>query len=304
VHLLPPVELEDLHAALLAELDPAHPRNRYARWWHPERPWTAELLVQAAKAVAKAVDRPLTLVRFVELTQIHRCHVYRCLEGGWTELVDRAGIEPALRGRRIWTAERLLEEFDRVAHRVERIPTLCEFRALAGCDWKTLVETLGPKPAIVARYTAWLAEHGLDSPVRAHPTPARYPSETVVKGKWTRERLIAAARTADRASPDPLTRPLFCELAEVSDYTIYRLFPRGWFELVTTARIRPAPTARRWTDDALLTAYHALHAKLGRHPTANELRRHADVSHNTYRKRFGGVRELRERYAEWLRDSG
>ncbi len=260
-------------------------------------PWTPDLLIDAARETEKH-ESPLTRIRFEAITGITRKLVRQHFAGGWEELVDRSGIDGCIVRRRFWTDDSLLREYDRVVRLLGRIPTQLEFEARSETTRQNLALRFGNKAAVVDRYTRWLQENDLDFPTRPESFPPRYPDE-VVKGTWTRERLIAAARTADRASPEPLSLPRFCEAAEVSNFTVYRLFPSGWTDLVQTAGIRVNATARRYTDDELLHLYHDLQQRLGHHPTANQLRRLLPVSNTTYRNRFGNMGELRQRYDEW-----
>lgn len=293
-------------AAVLTEIpnfpqdDPNWIGYRYAGFFQRGgSEWTPELLIEAVKA-ADRIESPLSRVRFLQITGISGTVIPKHFAGGWAELVDRAEIEWCFRARRYWTEEALLAEYHRVVGTLGRLPTLIEFEALSQTTRQTL-RRLGNRAEVVDRYHAWRKANGFEFPTAPEgPAPERYLGEDVVKGTWTRERLIAAARTADRASPDPLSMPRFCEVAEVSNFTIYRLFPEGWGDLVRTAGIRENSRAKRHTDDDLLRLYHELKQQLGRHPTANQLRRLASVSHTTYRNRFGGMRELRERYEEWL----
>lgn len=279
-------------------LDPASPEFRYRQWRArgSGQPWPRHLLVAAARAVAARHDRPLTILRFEGLTGIDRRHVYRQFDGGWTELVNEAGIEPAPRGRRIWTDERLLGEFDRLTCRIGRLPTLLEFNRLAACSSQTLKGAFGTKPHIIARYDAWLAEHGLDRPTEPEE-PELLDTEPE---PWTRESLIAAARGLAAALDRPLPHRVFRERTGVTDGDLRRAFPKGWRQLQRAADLPPDPVANRFTNDDLLADYHALTQHLGRPPKVAEIAARCRASLNTYRNRFGSQRALRARYAEWL----
>ena len=59
---------------------------------------------------------------------------------------------------------------------------------------------------------------------------------------WTRERIVEAAKKADRKGNGPLSLSDFCRRCKIHDYYIYRLFPEGgWTEIRQLAGIARHP---------------------------------------------------------------
>ncbi len=119
--------------------------------------------------------------------------------------------------------------------------------------------------------------------------------------RWSRNRLLAAARGAAELLGSPLGVHPFLQHVGTTTSTLYRFFPAGWHDLLREAGLEPLPpgTTRQWTDDELLAEYDRVHESLGRHPTLAELGRLATPSRSTFLNRLGGKAEIEDRHGQW-----
>lgn len=122
------------------------------------------------------------------------------------------------------------------------------------------------------------------------------------KQRWTRTSLVEAVKHAVEELGWPLTIHEFLGFVGTASNTIYRHFPRGWYDLLDEAGIEPVargmPT--KWSDEELLAEYDKVHAKFGRHPTLNELDTWAGPSACTFKNRLGRKAEMERRYEDWV----
>jgi len=122
----------------------------------------------------------------------------------------------------------------------------------------------------------------------------------------TRETLIAAARKAAEEHGDDLTRADFQRISGISPHHIYRLFPEGgWKEVRRKAGLGVHPRYRGepLDDDQLLAEFHQVTKSLGVIPTWAVFAARADISSETIRRRFGGIKGTLKRYKSWLEDN-
>ena len=119
---------------------------------------------------------------------------------------------------------------------------------------------------------------------------------------WTRERIVEAAKKADRKGNGPLSLSDFCRRCKIHDYYIYRLFPEGgWTEIRQLAGIARHPRDKDpMSDEQLLQEFHRVILKLGALPSWPRFAFLATVSSKTMQKRFGSRGRLLERYRDWL----
>jgi hypothetical protein len=97
--------------------------------------------------------------------------------------------------------------------------------------------------------------------------------------KWTRERIIQAAKQAAAGRNPPLSVPVFCRRSGVKPYHIYRLFPSGWTEVREYAGIPRNPKDNApITDEQLLQKFHRVVCEIGAIPTSNRFEALAHVS--------------------------
>ncbi len=122
------------------------------------------------------------------------------------------------------------------------------------------------------------------------------------EGKFTREQIVEAARGAGQKAGGVLSRSEFTRLTGISEHHVYNLFPEGgWTEVGRLAGLERHPQHNEAVSDAdLLAEFHRVASALGKIPTWPVFSSRADVSAETLRKRFGGIRGTLARYAAWL----
>jgi hypothetical protein len=119
----------------------------------------------------------------------------------------------------------------------------------------------------------------------------------------SRDDIIAAAKAAAvQNGTTTLSRNDFERLTRISQYHIYRHFPDGgWSEVVRLAGLNQHPLHHEAvSDEDLLREFHSVASRMGRVPTWHQLGSRASFSPDTFRKRFGGLSGMRERYRVWL----
>ena len=76
--------------------------------------------------------------QFVRSTGISEYQIYRLFAGGWSEVLQRAGLDRHPLDRDPLSDESLLQEFHRVASELQQIPTWQRFNALASISAGTV----------------------------------------------------------------------------------------------------------------------------------------------------------------------
>ncbi len=122
------------------------------------------------------------------------------------------------------------------------------------------------------------------------------------KGGWTKKQMVRVAKKALEELGWPLTCYGFLAYAGIRSPTLYRVYPRGFHDLLDDAGIEPAKPGLpvKWSDDQLLADYGRIAEELGRYPTVVELDQMAEASQATYRLRIGRKGQIIKRYEEWV----
>src|ERR687889_632601 len=113
----------------------------------------------------------------------------------------------------------------------------------------------------------------------------------------SRDTVIRAAKRAAQEAGSGLSRPKFEQQTGISQYHIYKLFPGGWSEVKQLAGLNPHPMDQQaLTDEELLAEFHRVTTALGDIPTWARFSRHARMSADVIRRRFGGTQGTLNRY--------
>ncbi len=157
---------------------------------------TRDDIVQAArKAAEQTGSRWLSKREFVRLTGISEYFIYRLFpDGGWSEVVQLAGLERHPQHMRPVSDEQVLEEFHRVAGELGYVPTWSVFRARATVSPDRIKQSFGVKEDFLKRYYEWLEVREPHSPLLQKPRSETGP-------KVVRRSREASAPTAHRQWP-------------------------------------------------------------------------------------------------------
>jgi hypothetical protein len=130
---------------------------------------TREAIIEAAKRAAAEFSGMLSRSDFERLSGISQRHLYKAFpDGGWTEVLQLAGIQRhPLHNERI-PDEELLAEFHRVASELGKISTGSQFAARARVSNDVLKKRFGGMQGTLRRYRAWLEERDPASPMLAY----------------------------------------------------------------------------------------------------------------------------------------
>jgi hypothetical protein len=121
----------------------------------------------------------------------------------------------------------------------------------------------------------------------------------------TREALIVAAKAAAEKVGTNLSRADFFRESGISEHQITRLFPDGrWSELKRLAGLdrHPKHNAPLGAEE-ILCEFHRVACELGQVPTWAVFTRHARISADVVRRRFGGLQGTLIAYRDWLEKS-
>lgn len=125
-----------------------------------------ESIIELAKEIAKRLGQnSLSRADFIRESGISSHYLYTLFpDGGWTEVCKSAGLKTEGSGYPI-EEECLLEEFDRVASNLGKIPTWNQFQAKSKLSADTLRKRLGGTQGTLKKYTEWLKSNSPDSPL-------------------------------------------------------------------------------------------------------------------------------------------
>jgi hypothetical protein len=130
---------------------------------------TREAIIEAAKRLAAECGGVLSRADFERLTGISQHQLYKAFpDGGWTEVVQVAGIQRHPLHKEPLSDEELLTEFHRVASELGQIPTGQQFGARANLSYDVVKKRFGGMQGTLRRYRAWLEERDPASPMLAH----------------------------------------------------------------------------------------------------------------------------------------
>lgn len=120
--------------------------------------------------------------------------------------------------------------------------------------------------------------------------------------EYTRDDIVAAAREAARENDGSLSMSEFERMTGISDYYVYKLFPRGgWTEVQGLADIEKHPQTREpVSDDDLLEEFHRVALQEDSIPSLQIFTAESRHHGTTLSKRFGGFQGLLDRYRDWL----
>jgi hypothetical protein len=130
---------------------------------------TRAAIIEAAKRAATECGGVLSRADFERLTGISQHQLYKAFpDGGWTEVLQLAGIHRHPLHNEPLSDEELLTEFHRVASELGRIPTGQQFGARANLSYDVVKKRFGGMQGTLHRYRAWLEERDPTSPMLAH----------------------------------------------------------------------------------------------------------------------------------------
>jgi hypothetical protein len=130
---------------------------------------TREEIIEAAKRGAAECGGVLSRADFERRSGISQHQLYKAFpDGGWTEVLQLAGIQRHPLHNEPVSDEELLTEFHRVALELGEIPTGPQFAARAMVSYDVVKKRYGGMQGILRRYRAWLEERDPTSPMLAH----------------------------------------------------------------------------------------------------------------------------------------
>jgi hypothetical protein len=130
---------------------------------------TREAIIEAAQRLAAECDGVLSRVDFERRTGVSQHQLYKAFpDGGWTEVLQLAGIQRHPLHKEPLSDEELLTEFHRVASELGRIPTGKQFGARANLSYDVVKKRFGGMQGTLRRYRAWLENRDPSSPMLAH----------------------------------------------------------------------------------------------------------------------------------------
>jgi hypothetical protein len=138
---------------------------------------TPESIIQAARRAAQQFGGVVSRSQFVRSTGICEYQIYRLFTGGWSEVLQRAGLDRHPLDRDPLSDESLLQEFHRVASALREIPTWHRFDSLASISAGTVRKRFHGLQGTLRAYRDWLELHEPDSPLiavavaRTHASP-------------------------------------------------------------------------------------------------------------------------------------
>lgn len=125
---------------------------------------TREDLIDAAREAAEEVDGPMSRADFERVTGISQYHIYKLFpDGGWTEVLSGAGLDPHPRYNPGLDDLQLLEAYHSVVQRLGDIPSWHRFNAEADISADVVRKRFGGLQGILKRYREWLEENHPDS---------------------------------------------------------------------------------------------------------------------------------------------
>ena len=123
-------------------------------------------IIELAKEIANRLgQKSLSRVDFIRESGFSIHYIYTLFpNGGWTEVCKNAGLQTEGSGYPI-EEESLLEEFNRVASELGKIPTWYQFQEKSKVSADTLRKRLGGSQGTLKKYTEWLKNNVPDSPL-------------------------------------------------------------------------------------------------------------------------------------------
>ena len=130
---------------------------------------TRESIIKAATLAAAESGGVISRRDFQRITGISSHQLYKNFpDGGWTEVLQLAGVQRHPLHNEPIDDEDLLAEFHRIASELNKIPTAPQFNARAKCSFDVAKKRFGGMQGILRRYRAWLEEYEPNSPLLAH----------------------------------------------------------------------------------------------------------------------------------------
>lgn len=125
---------------------------------------TRENLIDAAREAAEEVDGPMSRADFERVTDISQYHIYKLFpDGGWTEVLAQAGLDPHPRYNPGLDDSELLKAYHSVVERLEEIPSWHRFDSEADISADVIRKRFGGLQGTLKRYREWLEKNRPDS---------------------------------------------------------------------------------------------------------------------------------------------
>jgi hypothetical protein len=129
---------------------------------------TRDSIVEAAKRPGQNKGGTLSRTEFERVTGIGNYHIYRLFpEGGWSEVLDLAGLARHPEQHERVSDDALLAEYHRAATSHGEIPSWHKFASCAKFSADVYRRRFGGIQGTLKRYRAWLEEHEPGSPLLA-----------------------------------------------------------------------------------------------------------------------------------------
>ena len=129
---------------------------------------TRESIIEAAKVAGLQCGGVLSRSEFERLSGISQYHLYRIFpDGGWSEVLRLAGLEPHPNNTQPIPDCDLLAEFHRVVGELGTIPTWNKFDSLASVSYHTIKKRFRGRQGTLRAYRDWLGANAADSPMLA-----------------------------------------------------------------------------------------------------------------------------------------
>jgi hypothetical protein len=127
---------------------------------------TRESIIRAAKEAQDKAGAPISRADFERISGISQYHIYRAFpDGGWSEVKKLAGLERHARDNEMLSDDKLLDEFNRIASDLGRIPTWAQFAARASISADVIRRRFGGLQGTLKHFRIWLEEHDPTSPL-------------------------------------------------------------------------------------------------------------------------------------------
>ncbi|MBX3035761.1 MAG: abortive infection family protein [Anaerolineales bacterium] len=121
----------------------------------------------------------------------------------------------------------------------------------------------------------------------------------------SREEIIKSAKEAEIKQGNPIRASDFSRITGISQYHIYKLFPRGgWSEVKRLGNLNThSHNTTRLSNNEILSEIHRVVTQLGYIPTWAEFDSSSKVSADSVRRRFDGSTGMLKSYRKWLLDN-
>ena len=148
--------------------------------------WTRESFVAAVRALTESRGRPVSQKEFLRENDLGSHHLYKLFpDGGWSEVLEVAGLPRHPNWNQTLSDEDLLAELHRVLQQLNSIPSWAKLHSKLNISAATVRKRFGGWEGTLQRYRVWLKELDPSSALLALipvATTAPHASEATVDG--------------------------------------------------------------------------------------------------------------------------